>query len=66
MSTRMLKNDVNMLTLIIRDAVTFERNRPGEPRTIKGEDFDRWLAEIKDEQYRAGRTDGALFGELKN
>lgn len=31
-----------------------------------GRQFDEWLAQIKDEQYRAGRTDGALFGELKN
>lgn len=31
-------------TDVIRDAVTFERNRLGEPRTIKVEAFERWLA----------------------
>ena len=31
-------------TDVIRQAVTFERNRVGEPRTIKVEAFERWLA----------------------
>ena len=31
-------------TDVIRQAVTFERNRLGEPRTIKVEAFERWLA----------------------
>ena len=37
-------NDYTPPTEVIRQAVTFERNRPGEPRTIKVEAFERWLA----------------------
>ena len=37
-------SDYTPPTEVIRQAVTFERNRPGEPRTIKVEAFERWLA----------------------
>lgn len=68
-----MKYPVDTMTLIIKDAVTFERNRLGEPRTIKAEDFDAWLGAVEAEAvarawhdgYRKGRQDGALFGESK-
>ena len=37
-------SDYTPNTDVIRQAVTFERNRLGEPRTISAEKFDRWLA----------------------
>ena len=39
----------NVTTEVVRDAVAFPRTRLGEPRTIKTEDFDRWLDAIKRE-----------------
>lgn len=35
------------VTEVVKDALTFERNRIGEPRTIKPEAFDRWLAKVQ-------------------
>ena len=37
-------SDYTPPTEVIRQAVTFERNRLGEPRTISVEKFERWLA----------------------
>lgn len=34
-------------TEVIRDAVTFPRDRLGEPLDISGERFDAWLAQVK-------------------
>ena len=36
-------SDYTPPTEVIRQAVTFERNRLGEPRTISVEKFERWL-----------------------
>lgn len=40
-------------TEVIRDAVTFPRDRLGEPLDISGERFDAWLAQVKRDAARA-------------
>lgn len=37
---------------VVRDAVTFPRQRLGEPRPISGEAFDRFVAKIKADSLR--------------
>ena len=42
-------------TEVIRHAVTFPRERLGEPRPIKVEAFDRWLEQVKSEAREEGK-----------
>lgn len=37
---------------VVRDAVTFPRERLGEPRPVSGEAFDRFVAKIKADAVR--------------
>ena len=48
---------------VIRDAVTFERDRLGEPRPIKPDAFDRFIAGLRAETLRdwADGTAAALI-----
>ncbi|MGP5376344.1 hypothetical protein ACTXM8_10165 [Brachybacterium alimentarium] len=39
-------------TEVIRDAVTFPRDRLGEPLDISGERFDAWLAQVRRDAAR--------------
>lgn len=52
-------------TEVIRDAVTFPRNRLGEPMDISAERFDKWLesvkAEVWDEGYQRAHRDAPRF-----
>lgn len=41
-------------TEVIRDAVTFPRNRLGEPLDISAERFDKWLASVKADAWDEG------------
>ena len=45
-------------TEVVRDAVSFPRERLGEPRPIKPEAFDRWLSRVKFEAWKEGRSAG--------
>ena len=40
-------SDYTPTTEVIRHAVSFPRERLGEPRPIKPEAFDRWLEQVK-------------------
>ena len=55
-------SDWTPITEVIRDAVAFPRERLGEPRPIKPEAFDRWLArtlrEAKAEAWEEGHNAG--------
>ena len=51
-------NDYTPTTEVIRHAVTFPRERLGEPRPIKPEAFDRWLNEIRAEAWAEGKRAG--------
>lgn len=42
-------SDYTPTTEVVRHAVSFPRDRLGEPRPIKPEAFDRWLAQVKAE-----------------
>ena len=42
-------------TEVIRHAVSFPRERLGEPRPIKPEAFDRWLEQVKAEAWEEGK-----------
>ena len=59
---RLALADATPTTETIKDAVTFPRDRLGEPLDISGERFDAWLREVKrrayDEGYEDGRADG--------
>lgn len=46
--------DYTPTTLVVKHAVTFERERLGEPRPIKSEAFDRWLKQVKAEAWHEG------------
>lgn len=48
---RALENSIPT-TLVVRDAVTFPRERLGEPLDISGEKFDAWLDGVKREAAR--------------
>lgn len=43
-------------TEVIRDAVTFPRDRLGEPLDISAERFDKWLADIKANAWGQGHA----------
>lgn len=45
---------------VVLDAVTFPRERLGEPRSMKKVEFDRWLAKVEAESYRKGYEDGMV------
>lgn len=47
-------------TEVIRDAVTFPRDRLGEPLDISAERFDKWLAGVKAETLREAASDRTL------
>jgi len=47
-------SDWTPTTEVIRDAVTFPRERLGEPRPIKAAAFDRWLEQVKAEAWDEG------------
>lgn len=49
--------DYTPTTLVVRHAVTFPRERLGEPRPIKPEAFDRWLDQVRADAWEAGRID---------
>ena len=49
-------NDYTPTTEVIRHAVTFPRERLGEPRPIKPEAFDRWLEQVKAEAWDEGHS----------
>ena len=55
-------SDYTPITEVIRDALAFPRERLGEPRPIKPEAFDRWLArtlrEAKAEAWEEGHNAG--------
>lgn len=44
--------DTTPTTEVIRDAVTFPRDRLGEPLDIDGARFDAWLAQVKRDAAR--------------
>lgn len=46
-------------TDVIRDAVTYPRDRLGEPLDISAERFDAWLAQVKRDAAR-GALDGLV------
>lgn len=46
-------------TEVIRDAVTFPRDRLGEPLDISAERFDAWLASVKAEVWDEGYYRGS-------
>lgn len=48
--------DYTPTTLVVKDAVTFPRERLGEPRPIKPEAFDRWLEQVKAEAWEEGMS----------
>lgn len=48
--------DTTPTTEVIRDAVTYPRDRLGEPLDIDGARFDAWLAQVKREAARAERA----------
>ena len=52
--------DYTPTTEVIRHAVSFPRERLGEPRPIKPEAFDRWLEQVKSE----ARDEGELAGQV--
>lgn len=51
-------SDYTPTTEVIRDAVSFPRERLGEPRPIKPEVFDRWLSQVKAEAWEEGHHAG--------
>ena len=51
-------SDYTPTTEVIRHAVSFPRERLGEPRPIKPEAFDRWLEQVKAEAWDQGYTSG--------
>ena len=51
-------SDYTPITEVIRDAVSFPRERLGEPRPIKPEAFDRWLEQVKAEAWEEGHNAG--------
>ena len=50
--------DYTPTTEVIRHALAFPRERLGEPRPIKPEAFDRWLAQVKAEAWNEGHHAG--------
>lgn len=52
-------NDWTPTTEVIRHAVSFQRERLGEPRPIKPEAFDRWLAQTLREAKAEALRDAA-------
>ena len=50
-------SDWTPTTEVIRHAVTYRRERLGEPRPIKPEAFDRWLEQVKAEAWDAALDD---------
>lgn len=44
---------------VIRDAVTFPRDRLGEPLDISPERFDAWLAQVKRDAWEEGAQHGS-------
>ncbi|MGO2362323.1 MAG: hypothetical protein ACTH6N_14505 [Brachybacterium tyrofermentans] len=57
--------DTTPTTEVIRDAVTYPRDRLGEPLDISAERFDAWLAQVKRDAARAA-LDGLIEQEWKN
>ena len=51
-------SDYTPTTEVIRHAVTFPRERLGEPRPIKPKAFDRWLEQVRAEAWDEGYTSG--------
>ena len=51
-------SDYTPTTEVVRHAVTFPRERLGEPRPIKPEAFDRWLSRVRFEAWEEGRRAG--------
>ena len=51
-------SDYTPTTEVIRDAVSFPRERLGEPRPIKPEAFHRWLEQVKAEAWEEGQNAG--------
>ena len=51
-------SDYTPTTEVIRHAVSFPRERLGEPRPIKPEAFDRWLEQVKAEAWEEGKRAG--------
>lgn len=49
-----MKHDIDTMTMLIKDAATFERYRLGEPRPIKPEDFEEWLNAVIKGSFEAG------------
>ena len=45
-------------TEVVRHAVSYPRERLGEPRPIKPEAFDRWLEQVKAEAWEEGKRAG--------
>lgn len=56
-------------TEVVRHAVSFQRERLGEPRPIQGEAFDHWLNAVKAEAWDEGELAGTRnqrdFGEYQ-
>ena len=52
--------DYTPTTEVIRHAVSFPRERLGEPRPIKPEAFDRWLEQVKAEAWEEGHEAAAM------
>ena len=51
-------SDYTPTTEVVKHAVTFPRERLGEPRPIKPEAFDRWLDHVKAKAWEEGFADG--------
>lgn len=56
-----MKHDIDTMTMLIKDAATFERYRLGEPRPIKPEDFEEWLESVKNLAYHDGYLDATAW-----
>ena len=54
-------SDYTPTTEVIRHAVSFPRERLGEPRPIKPEAFDRWLEQVKARARADALADAGLL-----
>lgn len=63
MTTEQRRALANMIptTEVIKDAVTYPRERLGEPLDISAERFDAWLARVRRDAARSALTEYARY-----
>lgn len=54
-------SDYTPTTEVVRHAVSYPRERLGEPRRINPEAFDRWLSRVKFEAWEEGVRVGRRY-----